>query len=105
LTALKSKPTPFQSQFNEKLGAFINNPACKIILTRNCFCLFCHCRGTEPGFFDWPLDAKKMDCSPAGKTWILWKWFLLTVVLAVSPAPLLAYLGVIRLEAFLGISK
>jgi hypothetical protein len=34
-----------------------------------------------------------------------WKWFLLTVVLAVSPVPLLAFLGVIQLEAFLGISK
>ncbi|MGD1968508.1 MAG: hypothetical protein PVH74_16135 [Desulfobacterales bacterium] len=36
---------------------------------------------------------------------ISWKWFLLTVVLAVSPVPLLAFLGVIQLEAFLGISK
>ena len=36
---------------------------------------------------------------------ISWKWFLLTVVLAVSPVPLLAYFGVIQLEAFLGISK
>jgi hypothetical protein len=36
---------------------------------------------------------------------IAWKWFLLTVVLAVSPVPLLAFLGVIQLEAFLGISK
>jgi hypothetical protein len=34
-----------------------------------------------------------------------WKWFLLTVALAVSPVPLLAFLGVIQLEAFLGISK
>jgi hypothetical protein len=34
-----------------------------------------------------------------------WKWFLLTVVLAVSPVPLLAFLGVIQLEAFLGIPK
>ena len=36
---------------------------------------------------------------------ISWKWFLLTVVLAVSPVPLLAFLGVIQLEAFLGIPK
>jgi hypothetical protein len=36
---------------------------------------------------------------------ISWKWFLLTVVLAVSPVPLLAFFGVIQLEAFLGISK
>jgi hypothetical protein len=36
---------------------------------------------------------------------ISWKWFLLTVVLAVSPVPLLAYFGVIQLEAFLGIPK
>ena len=36
---------------------------------------------------------------------ISWKWFLLTVVLAVLPVPLLAILGVIQLEAFLGISK
>ena len=34
-----------------------------------------------------------------------WKWFLLTVVLAVSPVPLLALLGIIQLEAFLAISK
>jgi hypothetical protein len=34
---------------------------------------------------------------------ISWKWFLLTVVLAVSPVPLLALFGVIQLEAFLGI--
>ena len=34
-----------------------------------------------------------------------WKWFLLTVVLAVSPVPLLAFLGVIQLQAFLGIPK
>ncbi len=39
-----------------------------------------------------------------GRT-ISWKWFLLTVVLAVSPVPLLALFGVIQLEAFLGISK
>jgi hypothetical protein len=34
---------------------------------------------------------------------ISFKWFLLTVVLAVSPVPLLAFFGVIQLEAFLGI--
>ncbi len=31
---------------------------------------------------------------------ISFKWFLLTVVLAVSPVPLLAFFGVIQLEAF-----
>jgi hypothetical protein len=31
------------------------------------------------------------------------RWFLLTVVLAVSPVPLLAFFGVIQLEAFFGI--
>jgi hypothetical protein len=36
---------------------------------------------------------------------ISWKCFLLTVVLAVSPVPLLALFGVIQLEAFLGINK
>jgi hypothetical protein len=36
---------------------------------------------------------------------ISWKWFLLTVVLAVSPVPLLAYFGIIQLEAFLGFPK
>ena len=36
---------------------------------------------------------------------ISWKWFLLTVVLAVSPVPLLALFGVIQLEAFWGINK
>lgn len=36
---------------------------------------------------------------------ISWKWFLLTVVLAVSPVPLLAFFGVIHLETFLGIPK
>ena len=36
---------------------------------------------------------------------ISWKWFLLTVVLAVSPVPLLAFFGVIQLEAILGIPK
>jgi hypothetical protein len=36
---------------------------------------------------------------------ISWKWFLLTVVLAVSPVPLLAFFGVIQLETFLGIPK
>ncbi len=34
---------------------------------------------------------------------ISWKWFLLTVALAVSPVPLLAFFGVIQIEAFLGI--
>ncbi len=34
---------------------------------------------------------------------ISFKWFLLTVVLAVSLVPLLAFFGVIQLEAFLGI--
>jgi len=34
---------------------------------------------------------------------ISWKWFLLTVVVAVSPVPLLAWFGVIQLETFLGI--
>ncbi|MCK5205042.1 MAG: hypothetical protein KAR15_14265, partial [Desulfobacterales bacterium] len=36
---------------------------------------------------------------------ISWKWFLLTVILAVSPVPLLAFFGVIQLEALLGIPK
>jgi hypothetical protein len=36
---------------------------------------------------------------------ISWKWFLLTVVLAVSPVPLLAFLGIIQLETFLKIAK
>jgi hypothetical protein len=36
---------------------------------------------------------------------ISWKWFLLTVVLAVLPVPLLAFFGVIQLEAFLGIPE
>jgi hypothetical protein len=36
---------------------------------------------------------------------ISWKWFFLTVVVAVCPVPLLAYFGVIQLEAFLGIPK
>jgi len=31
-----------------------------------------------------------------------WKWFLLTIILATSPIPLLAFLGVIQLEALLG---
>ncbi len=31
---------------------------------------------------------------------VSWKWFLLTIVLAVSPVPLLAYLGILQLEAF-----
>jgi hypothetical protein len=34
---------------------------------------------------------------------ISWKWFLLTVVIAVLPVPLLAWFGVIQLETFLGI--
>ena len=34
---------------------------------------------------------------------ISWKWFLFTVVLAVSPVPLLAFFGIIQIEAFLGI--
>jgi hypothetical protein len=34
---------------------------------------------------------------------ISFKWFLLTVVLAVCPVPLLAFFGVIQLEAFFGI--
>jgi len=36
---------------------------------------------------------------------IAWKWFLLTVVLAVLPVPLLAFFGVIQFETFLGIPK
>lgn len=36
---------------------------------------------------------------------ISWKKFLLTRILAVSPVPLLAFFGVIQLEAFLGIPK
>ena len=36
---------------------------------------------------------------------ISWKWFLLTVVLAVLPVPVLAFFGIIQLEGFLGISK
>ena len=32
---------------------------------------------------------------------ISWKWFLLTVVLATSPVPLLSFFGLIQLEAFL----
>ena len=34
---------------------------------------------------------------------ISWKCFLLTVVVAISPLPLLAWFGVIQLETFLGI--
>jgi len=34
---------------------------------------------------------------------ISWKWFLLTVIVAVSPVPLLAWFGVIQLETFLKI--
>jgi hypothetical protein len=36
---------------------------------------------------------------------ISWKKFLLTIILAVSPIPLLAFFGIIQLEAFLGIPK
>ena len=36
---------------------------------------------------------------------VSWKWFLLTVVIAVLPVPLLAFFGVIQLEIFLGIPK
>jgi hypothetical protein len=34
---------------------------------------------------------------------ISWKGFLLTIVLAVSPVPILVYLGIIQLEAFFGV--
>ncbi len=34
---------------------------------------------------------------------ISWKGFLVTIVLAVSPVPVLVYLGIIQLEAFLGV--
>ena len=34
---------------------------------------------------------------------ISWKWFSLTVAVAVSPVPILVWLGVIQLEIFLGI--
>lgn len=34
---------------------------------------------------------------------ISWKWFLLTVFVSVSPVPLLVWIGIIRLEAFLKI--
>ena len=34
---------------------------------------------------------------------ISWKWFLMTIILAVSPVPLLAYSGFIQFEAFLGV--
>ena len=34
---------------------------------------------------------------------ISWKWFFVTVIVAVSPVPLLVWFGVIQLEAFLGI--
>jgi hypothetical protein len=34
---------------------------------------------------------------------ISWKGFLVTIVLAVSPVPLLVYLGIIQLEAFFGV--
>ena len=34
---------------------------------------------------------------------ISWRGFLLTIVLAVSPVPIFVYLGIIQLEAFLGV--
>jgi hypothetical protein len=34
---------------------------------------------------------------------ISWKGFLVTIILAVSPVPLLVYLGIIQLEAFFGL--
>jgi len=34
---------------------------------------------------------------------ISWKGFLVTIVLAVSPVPILVYLGIIQLEAFFGV--
>jgi hypothetical protein len=34
---------------------------------------------------------------------ISFKWFIVTVIIAVAPVPLLAYCGLIQLEAFLGI--
>ena len=34
---------------------------------------------------------------------ISWKWFLITVAVAVSPVPLLVWFGVIQLETFLGV--
>jgi hypothetical protein len=34
---------------------------------------------------------------------ISWKGFLLTIILAVSPVPILAYLGIIQLEALFGV--
>jgi uncharacterized membrane protein YdjX (TVP38/TMEM64 family) len=34
---------------------------------------------------------------------ISWRGFFLTIVLAVSPVPMLVYLGIIQLEAFLGV--
>jgi len=34
---------------------------------------------------------------------VSWKGFLLTIILAVSPVPILAYLGIIQLEALLGV--
>ncbi len=36
-------------------------------------------------------------------TAISWRWFFLTVVIAVAPVPLLVWFGVIQLESFLGI--
>ena len=34
---------------------------------------------------------------------VSWKWFFVTVVLAVSPVPILAYLGILQLEIFFGV--
>jgi len=34
---------------------------------------------------------------------ISWKGFLVTIILAVSPVPLLVYLGIVQLEAFFGL--
>ena len=34
---------------------------------------------------------------------VSWKGFLLTIILAVSPVPVLAYMGIIQLEALLGV--
>ena len=34
---------------------------------------------------------------------ISWKGFLVTIIVAVSPVPILVYLGIIQLEAFLGV--
>ncbi|MFC1881978.1 hypothetical protein ACFL2S_10850 [Thermodesulfobacteriota bacterium] len=34
---------------------------------------------------------------------ISWKGFLVTIIVAVSPVPVLVYLGIIQVEAFLGV--